>query len=113
MVSAATSLTTTENNGTGLGNATVGIFVIGGSANTNKYTYSGDTVAAGGSLMGTSTSGASTGNSTKGLIARGGAGTSNIDTYTYATDAVGAATALHDSLSGGCAMSNGNLGVVS
>jgi hypothetical protein len=82
------------------GNSTVGIFGGGYpyTAYTDKYTYSGDTVAAG-TVLGQARYGlAATGNATVGIFGGGGNNSSGYsaytDKYTYSGDAVAAGTVL-------------------
>lgn len=129
VVSSATSATSNSVLNSAAGNSTVGIFSINATGFTpcfcyvtttarNKYTYSNDTVTAGGAATVATYSGSATGNSTRGIFALGACGSSNTNLntrnkYTYSGDAVSAATAASGASGSGSAASNGIAGVTS
>jgi hypothetical protein len=103
-VASATAATAASSFGSATGNSTVGIFALGFGgycscctpiyySARNKYTYSGDTVAAGGSATAPSYGGSAAGNSTTGVFALGVTCSGYVTTrnkYTYSGCVVGA-----------------------
>lgn len=108
IVSAGSVLTgTARTKSSATGNSSVGIFAGGWDHNdvsatvyidASKYTYSGDTVAAGTSLASARYGQGASGNASIGIFMAGSAGTSgnqlNSTKYTYAGDTVAAGTSL-------------------
>lgn len=94
------------------GTSTFGIFALGTPANTEKYTYAGDTVVDSTSLTGLGSLPSAAGNDTVGIFAPGNAATNLVtNKYTYAGDAVSVATNLLANPRGHAAASNGTTGV--
>ena len=102
--------------GTGAGNATYGLFVVGNSSQgTYKYAYSGDVVTGGASIgvaVATGTACAA-GNAEICLVAPGSntGNTNAMRRYVYAGDSVGAGTALSGSLLSSSATGNAQFAI--
>ena len=124
VVAAGSSASAASYQGAAAGNSTVGIFALGIAYNSStgyvpvvtrdKYTYSGDVVAAGSAATATSYDSSAAGNSTAGIFALGIANCALASTrnkYTYSGCVVAAGGAATVASANGSAAGNSTIGV--